>query len=262
MSHMAAVLCSKAQQACATTLSIARVAAAQKTAPIRVFGPGGPAPAMRAAAEAFRAAQRVPVEVIAGPTPGWAGRVAREADLVFSGAEYMKDDFMAQFRDLLEAATRTTLFVRPAALLVRVGNPRTITGLRDLLSRPPGQACILATGAVEHAHEEPTARSATRQPVCQREFRRLGRVEHPAQPTVRRQRHGAISRRQVSQPVEAEIRHEGCGGGGGGDRDQPFNADLGRRLPEGRGPSVRHAGQEALEPRRRRPMPVDHHIAV
>lgn len=130
----------------AATLALARGAAAQGVAPIRAFGPGGPAPAMRAAAEAFRAAQRVPVEVIAGPTPGWAGRVAGEADLVFSGAEYMMDDFMAQFREVVEPSTRTTLFVRPSALLVRRGNPRAITGLRDLLSRPPGQARILATG--------------------------------------------------------------------------------------------------------------------
>jgi accessory colonization factor AcfC len=115
-------------------------------APIRIFGPGGPAPAMREVAAAFQAAQGTPVEVVAGPTPTWAARVAAEADLVFSGAEYMMDDFVAQFRDVLDPATRTTLFLRPSAILVRRGNPRRITGLRDLLARPPAEARVLATG--------------------------------------------------------------------------------------------------------------------
>jgi accessory colonization factor AcfC len=126
--------------------AVAAPAPAQAPAPIRAFGPGGPAPAMRAVAEAFRAAHGIPVEIIAGPTSGWAGRVAAEADLLFSGAEYMMDDFVTQFRDVVEPSTRATLFLRHSVLLVRRGNPRGITGLRDLLARPPAEARILATG--------------------------------------------------------------------------------------------------------------------
>jgi accessory colonization factor AcfC len=58
----------------------------------------------------------------------------------------MMDDFVAQFRDVVDPATRTTLFLRPSALLVRRGNPRRIMGLRDLLARPVAEARILATG--------------------------------------------------------------------------------------------------------------------
>lgn len=132
--------------AAAALAAVAAPVRGQPPAPVRAFGPGGPAPAMREAAKAFQAATGIPVEVTAGPTPGWAGRVAGEADLVFSGAEYMMDDFLGQFRDALETATRTTLFLRPSALLVRKGNPRGIAGLRDLLARPPAEARILATG--------------------------------------------------------------------------------------------------------------------
>jgi accessory colonization factor AcfC len=127
-------------------MALTRGASSQERAAIRAFGPGGPAPAMRDVAAAFRAAHGIPVEVVAGPTPTWAGRAATEADLIFSGAEYMMDDFVAQFRDVVEPSTRTTLFLRPSALLVRRGNPRRITGLRDLLARPPAEARILATG--------------------------------------------------------------------------------------------------------------------
>jgi accessory colonization factor AcfC len=101
---------------------------------------------MNAAAAAFRAATGQAVEVVAGPTPQWADRVPAEADLLFSGAEYMMDEFVARWREALEPATRRTLYLRPSALLVRKGNPRGFTGLRDLLSRPPAEARILATG--------------------------------------------------------------------------------------------------------------------
>lgn len=127
-------------------LPLASGASAQQPAAVRAFGPGGPAPAMREVAVAFRTAHGIPVEIVAGPTPTWAGRVPAEADLIFSGAEYMMDDFVAQFRDVVEPSTRTTLFLRPSALLVRRGNPRRITGLRDLLARPRAEARILATG--------------------------------------------------------------------------------------------------------------------
>lgn len=131
--------------------AVAYPVCAQGPAPVRAFGPGGPGPAMMAAATAFRAATGIPVEITAGPTPSWAARVTAEADIIFSGAEYMMDDFMAQFREALDAATRTTLYLRPAALLVRKGNPRRITGLRDLLSRPPSEARVLATGGAGQA---------------------------------------------------------------------------------------------------------------
>lgn len=132
--------------ALAGSLAAPGLARAQARAPVRAFGPGGPAPAMRAAAAAFQQASGVPVEIIAGPTPSWVGRVAQEADLIFSGAEYMMDDFTTQFRDLVLPESRTTLFLRPSVLLVRKGNPRGYAGLRDLLARPAAEARILATG--------------------------------------------------------------------------------------------------------------------
>jgi accessory colonization factor AcfC len=101
---------------------------------------------MTAAAAAFRAASGVPVEIIAGPTSQWAERVPGEADLLYSGAEYMMDEFVVRWRDVVDPATRRTLFLRPSVLLVRKGNPRGYAGLRDLLARPPAEARILATG--------------------------------------------------------------------------------------------------------------------
>lgn len=119
--------------------------AASAAEPIRAYGPGGPAPAMRAAAQAFQSATGTTVELTAGPTPQWAERAKADADLVFSGAEYMMTEFLALFRDQADTATVTTLYLRPSSLLVRKGNPRAFAGLRDLLSRPPGQSRLIAT---------------------------------------------------------------------------------------------------------------------
>jgi accessory colonization factor AcfC len=121
------------------------VAATAQPTPVRAFGPGGPAPAMRAAAQAFQARHGTPVEIIAGPTPGWAGRVAAEADLIFSGAEYMMADFVQQFREAVDSATVATHYLRPSAILARPGNPHGYRGLADLLARPPAEARILVT---------------------------------------------------------------------------------------------------------------------
>lgn len=60
---------------------------------IDVYGPGGPAPAMKEAAEAFGAANKVTVKVVAGPTPQWVEKAKADADVVFSGAENMMSDF-------------------------------------------------------------------------------------------------------------------------------------------------------------------------
>jgi accessory colonization factor AcfC len=113
--------------------------------PVRAYGPGGPAPAMRAAAQAFTAATGIPVELTAGPTPQWAERAKADSDLIFSGAEYMMSDFLTQFREQVDASTVTTLYLRPSALLVRKGNPRGYSGLRDLLGRPREQSRLVVT---------------------------------------------------------------------------------------------------------------------
>ena len=53
---------------------------------INVYGPGGPPPAMKEAAQAFGVAHQVQVHVVAGPTPQWADKAKGDAHVVFSGA--------------------------------------------------------------------------------------------------------------------------------------------------------------------------------
>ena len=48
---------------------------------LRMYGPGGPAPAMREAAAAFEKSAGIKVEVTAGPTGKWLEQAKVDADL-------------------------------------------------------------------------------------------------------------------------------------------------------------------------------------
>lgn len=123
---------------------IAAVAQAQATEPLRIFGPGGPLPAMREAAEAFSHTHGTAVQVTAGPTPSWIDRARADADLVFSGSEVMMSDFIAAMPEI-DPASVMPLYLRPAAILVRPGNPGRISGVADLLR--PGHRILVVNGA-------------------------------------------------------------------------------------------------------------------
>ncbi|MFC0387662.1 substrate-binding domain-containing protein [Muricoccus vinaceus] len=112
---------------------------------LRVYGPGGPLPAMREAAEAFRRIRGVEVQVTGGPTGSWIERARSDADVVFSGSETMMTDFIAAMGDSVEPSSVRPLYLRPSAILVRPGNPGRIAGLQDVMR--PGRRVLVVNGA-------------------------------------------------------------------------------------------------------------------
>ena len=106
--------------------------ASPAAAQLHIYGPGGPAPAMRAAALAFEKETGIAVEVVAGPTPTWIDRARQDADLVFSGSDRMMTEFVRLMDGKLRQSDVAPLYDRPAAILVRKGNPMAISGFRDL----------------------------------------------------------------------------------------------------------------------------------
>ncbi len=112
---------------------------------VRAYGPGGPAPAMKEAAEAFSKARGVRVEVVAGPTDKWIGQAHQDADVVFSGSEYMMTDFVKAMEGRIAEHTIDALYMRPSAILVRKGNPRKVRDLPDLAK--PGTKVLVVQGA-------------------------------------------------------------------------------------------------------------------
>lgn len=113
---------------------------------LKAYGPGGPAPAMREAAKVFRAKKGLMVEIVAGPTPTWKDQAMKDADLIFSGSEYMMTDFVRKdFPGLIDTSTIRTLYLRPSAILVRPGNPKGIKGVNDLAK--PNIKILVVEGA-------------------------------------------------------------------------------------------------------------------
>lgn len=124
-------------------LAIASPAAAHDI--LRIYGPGGPAPAMKEAAKAFTAASGIPVEVTAGPAGEWMPKAKKNADLIFSGSENMMTAFVRQMDGALLEPTIRPLYIRPSSILVRPGNPKKIAGVADLLK--PGMKILVVEGA-------------------------------------------------------------------------------------------------------------------
>lgn len=112
---------------------------------VKAYGPGGPLPAMREAADAFRKETGVTVELTAGPTAAWLARAKADADLIFSGSETMMTDFIWAMEGAVVEESVMPLYLRPAAILVRPGNPHRIGGVRDLLR--PGRRVLVVNGA-------------------------------------------------------------------------------------------------------------------
>ncbi|RNC66707.1 MAG: extracellular solute-binding protein [Desulfuromonadales bacterium] len=113
---------------------------------LKAYGPGGPSPAMREAAKVFAAKKGNMVEITAGPTPTWKDQAMKDADLIFSGSEYMMTDFVRKdLPGLIDTSTIQTLYLRPSAILVRPGNPKGIKTIKDLAKQ--GIKILVVEGA-------------------------------------------------------------------------------------------------------------------
>ena len=125
------------------SLLLSATAMAQET--LFVYGPGGPAPAMKEVAAAFEKQHGIKVEVTAGPTPTWLEKAKQNADVIYSGSETMMTDFTVAMDGRIVEQTITPLYLRPLSILVRPGNPKKISGFKSLLQ--PGIKILVVNGA-------------------------------------------------------------------------------------------------------------------
>ena len=124
-------------------LALASVTHAQVI--LHVYGPGGPAPAMKEAAADFEKKSGIKVEITAGPTPQWIEKAKSDADIIYSGSETMMTDFVVALDGRIAHSEVQPLYLRPLSILVRPGNPKKITGLNDILA--PGVKILVVNGA-------------------------------------------------------------------------------------------------------------------
>lgn len=111
---------------------------------VYVYGPGGPFPAMNEAAKVFSKKYSIPVQVTKGPLGKWKGDAKKNADVIYSGAEFMMTNFTHTFEEIRKE-TITPLYLRKSGILVRPGNPKNIKTMQDLTK--PGVNVLVVTGA-------------------------------------------------------------------------------------------------------------------
>jgi len=140
--------------------------AAERAPVLRVYGPGGVIAPLQECGRLFTQQKGVAVRVDGGPEQRWHELAEKEGDLVFAGAEHAMTDFIRRHPGLLDPATRTSLHERPAAILVRKGNPRGIRGLEDLAR--PGMKLLDVAGADQTALWEDLAGRKGLLPALQR----------------------------------------------------------------------------------------------
>lgn len=124
---------------------------------LHVYGPGGPATAMKECAAAFTKQTGLAVEVTAGPEPKWFEQAQQDADVVYGGAEYMLTQTALAHPGFIDEASRTSLYARESAVLVRPGNPLHIKRLEDLAR--PGVRLLDVNGAGQMGMTEDMART-------------------------------------------------------------------------------------------------------
>lgn len=112
---------------------------------LRVYGSEGPYPAMREAATVFAQRNKVDLQIVADPVEKWLDEAKTSADLVYSSAEFMMVDMVRDMEGGIEDSAVTPLYWRPAAILVRPGNPKHIHDLPDLLR--PGVKVMVVNGS-------------------------------------------------------------------------------------------------------------------
>ena len=97
-----------------------------------VYGPGGPFAPVDECAKIFGQKNNIFVKVTAGPEDRWIDKAKQNADLIYGGAEYMLTSFSMKHPNFIDTNSRTELYKRGAAILVRPGNPKHIRSMKDL----------------------------------------------------------------------------------------------------------------------------------
>lgn len=110
---------------------------------IRLFGPGGPHTGYIKVAKAFEAKTGNKVEVIFGPENRWSKDAQRSADIIFGSSEQSMTAYLENYK-FVNSNTVEPLFIRPAVIVVKKGNPKHIKGFNDLLK--PGMSVIVTEG--------------------------------------------------------------------------------------------------------------------
>lgn len=115
------------------------------TADVNLYGPGGPHTALIKVAESFEMETGVKVNVHFGPQASWNSEAKINADLLFGSSEQSALAIAKDHAEHFDTHEITPLYLRPAIILVKKGNPKKINGLIDLTK--PDVGIVVPEGA-------------------------------------------------------------------------------------------------------------------
>ena len=111
---------------------------------VRLYGAGGPDTAFKKVAEIFTKETGIQVVVTGGPEPTWSRQAQADADILWGTAEEDIAALLETYKDFAWDDV-APIYLRPAVIAVRKGNPKAIHGFEDLLK--PGVKIVVTEGA-------------------------------------------------------------------------------------------------------------------
>ncbi|MEP3666268.1 MAG: substrate-binding domain-containing protein, partial [Roseibium sp.] len=111
---------------------------------VRLFGAGGPHTAFAKVARAFEEETGNRVEIVAGPEDRWSAQAQAQADILWGTSQQSMAAFLLTYT-AFELNEVRPVYLRPAVIAVKAGNPKNIRGFDDLLAE--GVRIVVTEGA-------------------------------------------------------------------------------------------------------------------
>ena len=111
---------------------------------IRLYGACGPQNALREVADAWERRKGLSVKITCGPEPSWSQKAQDDADIIWGTSEQSMTAFLQSFPSF-PSADVVPIYLRPAIIAVKTGNPRRIQRFEDLLQ--PGIRIVVTEGS-------------------------------------------------------------------------------------------------------------------
>lgn len=117
---------------------------AAKDGVVKLYGAGGPHTAFQKVADAWQKKTGHIVKIIAGPEKTWSRQAQADADIIWGTSEQSMTAFLQTYKTFASDQV-DPIYVRPAIIAVRKGNPKKISGFDDLLK--DGMRIVVTEGA-------------------------------------------------------------------------------------------------------------------
>ena len=111
---------------------------------IKIYGAGGPQTAIKRVAEIYKKETNQKVEVFFGPESKWTKQAQANADIIWGTAEQDMTAFLETYK-AFKSANVQPIYLRPAVIAVKKGNPKNIQSIDDLLK--PNINIVVVEGA-------------------------------------------------------------------------------------------------------------------